>query len=152
MKLRDKAQQSQNHLLLLIKSQFTCLSLWRVPQIIVKYASFCKVFQNVFFMNSCWYAPILVKKRTICICGVFVFLCLQISVFGNLTESPGTRVDMFFPFLFFFTCTVRGFIKHQRLENSPSATHNSPAKFQWSMATFYSDESDVDIIIIPRNG
>ena len=27
-------------------------SLWRVPQIIVKYASFCKVFQNVFCMNS----------------------------------------------------------------------------------------------------
>ena len=54
----------------------------------------------------------------------------SISVCGNLTVSPGTRVDMFFPFLFFFTRTVRGFIKHQRLENSPSATHNSPAKFQ----------------------
>ena len=41
-----------------------------------------------------------------------------------------SRYVFSFSFLFFFTRTVRGFIKHQRLENSPSATHNSPAKFQ----------------------
>lgn len=39
----------------------------------------------------------------------------------------------------------RGFIKHRRSKNSPSTTHNSPAKFQWSMAIFYSDEADVDM-------
>ena len=39
----------------------------------------------------------------------------------------------------------RGFIKHRKLENSPSTMHNSPAKFQWSMAIFCSDESDADM-------
>ena len=40
----------------------------------------------------------------------------------------------------------RGFIKHRRLENSPSTTHNSPVKFQWGMAIFYLDKSDMDTL------
>ena len=30
-----------------------------------------------------------------------------------------------------------GFTKHQRSENSPSTTHNSLAKFRWSMAILF---------------
>ena len=40
----------------------------------------------------------------------------------------------------------RGFIKHRRSENSPSTSRNSLVKFQLSMAIFYSDESDVDML------
>ena len=45
----------------------------------------------------------------------------------------------------FFRPVNRGFIKHQRSENSPSTTHNSLVKFQRSMAIFYSEESDLCI-------
>ena len=41
---------------------------------------------------------------------------------------------------------LRGFIKNRRSENSLSTMHNSPGKFQWSMAIFYSDESDMDTL------
>ena len=41
---------------------------------------------------------------------------------------------------------IQGFIKHRRSENPASTTHNSLVKFQWSMAIFYSDESDVDML------
>ena len=41
---------------------------------------------------------------------------------------------------------IRGFIKQWRSENSLSTTHNFLAKFQRSMAIFYSDESDVDTL------
>ena len=49
---------------------------------------------------------------------------------------------------------IRGFIKQRRSENSLSTTYNFLAKFERSMAIFYSDESDMDTLckqIIPRN-
>lgn len=41
---------------------------------------------------------------------------------------------------------IRGFIKQWRSENSLSTTYNFLAKFERSMAIFYSDESDVDTL------
>ena len=41
---------------------------------------------------------------------------------------------------------LRGFIKNRRSENSLSTMHNCPGKFQWNMAIFYSDESDMDTL------
>ena len=61
------------------------------------------------------------------------------SLFQNkIPYYPATRILNENP--------AMGFIKHRRLENSLPTMHNSPVQFQWSMPTFYSDESDVDTL------